>query len=220
MDEKIFQTLRSYQSNIKLENIVYKDETYVHDDSSKIYLLEEVRKIKKIKKQPRGISRNKICIIVATDTEKSISYIVCHGRSQRKLVYNICKKIEKVFRIDKSYLGNDVLRIHDTQRLESKVFISFIAMILRNEIYRSMKGLYKKNRKEYTVLNVLRELDKLRITKLSDEKYHIRYNLTNKQKAILKEINEITEKEYIIFAKKHNILTEITSVRIYIYRSI
>ena len=70
MDEKIFQTLRSYQSNIKLENIVYKDETYVHDDSSKIYLLEEVRKIKKIKKQPRGISRNKICIIVATDTIK------------------------------------------------------------------------------------------------------------------------------------------------------
>ena len=116
-------------------------------------------------------------------------------------IYRDRDAIEKVFRMDKSYLGNDVFRVHDTQRLESKVFISFIAMILRNEIYHSMKGLYKKNRKEYTVPNVLRELDKLRITKLADGKYHIRYNLTNKQKAILKEINGITEKEYMIFVE-------------------
>lgn len=28
---------------------------------------------------------------MATDEDKSIGYIVCHGRPQRKLVYNICK---------------------------------------------------------------------------------------------------------------------------------
>ena len=81
------------------------------------------------------------------------------------------------------------------------IVIEMQAMILRNEIYRSMKGLYKKNRKEYTVPNVLKEVDKLRIVKLSDEKYHVRYNLTKKQKTILKEIDGATEKEYIAYAR-------------------
>lgn len=88
---KIFKTLKSYQSTIRLGEVVYIDETYVHEDSSKIYLLDEIGKIKKVRKRPRGISRNKICILVATDTEQSIGCIVCHGRPQRKLVYDICK---------------------------------------------------------------------------------------------------------------------------------
>lgn len=122
-------------------------------------------------------------------------------------IYRDRDAIEKVFRMDKSYLGNDVFRVHNTERLESKVFISFIAMILRNEIYQKMKGLYKKNRKEYTVPSVLREIDKLRITKLSDGKYHVRYNLTSKQKTILKEIYGLTEREYLEFTK--NITTSL-----------
>lgn len=88
---KIFKTLNHYQEKIVLNKKVYIDETYVHEDSSKIYLLEDIGKIKKVRKQPRGISRNKICILMATDEDKSIGYIVCHGRPQRKLVYNICK---------------------------------------------------------------------------------------------------------------------------------
>lgn len=90
--KKIFKTLSMYQSNIILGMRVFIDETYVHEDSSKIYLLEDIGKIKKVKKQPRGISRNKICILMATDGRQSIGHIVCHGRPQRKLVYNICKR--------------------------------------------------------------------------------------------------------------------------------
>ena len=111
-------------------------------------------------------------------------------------IYRDRDAIEKVFRMEKSYLGFDVFRVHDQVKLESKVFLSFLALIIRNEIHQNLKPLYKKNRKEYTVPKVLRELERLGITKLSDNKYHIRYNLTNKQKRILKAVG-ITEKEYM-----------------------
>lgn len=89
---KIFRAIKTYQNEIKLDEIVYIDETYVHEDKSKIFYFEEKGKIKKVNKQPRGISRNKICILVATDGKKSFGEIVCHGRPQREINYRICKK--------------------------------------------------------------------------------------------------------------------------------
>ncbi len=66
-----------------------------------------------------------------------------------------------------------VFRVHSDDHLESKVFVSFIALILRNEIYKALKPLYQKNRKEYTVPKVIREYEKLGLTKLSDHQYHL-----------------------------------------------
>ena len=59
---------------------------------AKIEYKDEIGKIKKVRKQPRGISRNKICILIATDTKKSFALIVNHGRPQRIKNYEICKK--------------------------------------------------------------------------------------------------------------------------------
>ena len=109
--------------------------------------------------------------------------------------------VEKIFRMEKTYLGNDVFRVHSEEKLESKVFVSFIALIIRNEIYQSLKELYKTNRKEYTVPKVLKDYERLGITKLADEKYHIRYRLTNKQKKILKALGT-TEEEYRKFVNE------------------
>lgn len=44
--------------------------------------------------------------------------------------------VEKIFRMEKSYLGCDVFRVHTDEKLESKVFVSFIALIMRNELYK------------------------------------------------------------------------------------
>lgn len=90
--EKIFLVLKDYQESIVLGTEIYIDETYVHEDKSKIFYYDEIGKIKKVKKQPRGISRNKICILVATDKEKSFAEIVCNGRPQREKNFEICKK--------------------------------------------------------------------------------------------------------------------------------
>ncbi|WP_416327789.1 IS1634 family transposase [[Eubacterium] hominis] len=116
-------------------------------------------------------------------------------------IYRDRDAVEKVFRMEKSYLGFDVFRVQNVEKLESKVFISFIALIIRNEIYRLLKPLYKKNRKEYTVPKVLRQIERMRLTKLSDEKYHLRYALTSNQKKILESVS-IGEKEYKEYAQK------------------
>lgn len=90
--KKIFEVLKKYQDDIILDDTIYIDETYVNEDKSKIFHFEEIGKIKKVKKLPRGISRNKICILVATDKENSFAEIVCNGRPQRIKNYNICLK--------------------------------------------------------------------------------------------------------------------------------
>ena len=90
--KKIFKVLKNYQNDIVLDSSVFIDETYVHEDASKIEYKDEIGKIKKVKKQPRGISRNKICVLIATDNRKSFALIVNHGRPQRMKNYEICRK--------------------------------------------------------------------------------------------------------------------------------
>ena len=111
-------------------------------------------------------------------------------------IYRDRDAVEKTFRMEKSYLGFDVFRVHDTEKLESKVFISFVALILRNEIYQALKPMYKKNRKDNTVPKVIREYERLGITKLSDNKYHVRYSLTSRQKKILGAVKK-KKKDYM-----------------------
>ena len=48
---------------------------------------------------------------------------------------------------------------------------------------------------------VLREYERLGITKLGDNKFHLRFLLTAKQKKLLKQLG-ITEKEYEGYTKK------------------
>ena len=116
-------------------------------------------------------------------------------------IYRDRDAVEKIFRMEKSYLGYDVFRVHTEAKLESKIFISFIALIIRNEIYKRLKPLYKKNRKEYTVPKVIRQYERMGLTKLSDNKYHQRYKLTNKQKKLI-EIVGLRESDYRLFVEK------------------
>ena len=85
---------------------------------------------------------------------------VCHNATPT--VEQIQDAVEKIFRMDKSYPGNE--------KLEGKMFVSFVALIIRNAIQQRLKPLYKKNRKEYTVPMALRQYERLGLTKLSDDK--------------------------------------------------
>ena len=116
-------------------------------------------------------------------------------------IYRDRDAIEKVFRMEKSYLGCGVFRVHSVERLESKVFLSFIALIIRNEIHKRLKPLYQKDRKDFTVPKTLRQYERIGITKLSDDQYHIRYNLTKKQKQVIG-IFGLKESDYKTFANK------------------
>lgn len=90
--KKIFKALNSYQDNILLDKTIFIDETFVHEDASKIEYKEEIGKIRKVKQKYRGISRNKICILIATDQKLSFAHATNHGRPQRLVNYEVCKK--------------------------------------------------------------------------------------------------------------------------------
>ena len=74
---------------------------------------------------------------------------------------------EKLFRADKSYLGNGALRVASEEAANNKIFIGFIALIIRCRIYNALKdkaGTMVKKPNYFTVPAAIRELEKLRCT--------------------------------------------------------
>lgn len=96
---------------------------------------------------------------------------------------------EKLFRGDKTYLGDKSLRVYGDAAAESKIFIEFIALIIRNRIYNYLKDELKKLDKRpnfMTVPAAIKELDKIEMVRLTDNRYHLDHAVTCTQKTILK----------------------------------
>ena len=96
---------------------------------------------------------------------------------------------EKLFRGDKSYLGDRSLRVYGDSSAESKIFIEFLALIIRNRIYSCLKDEMKNLNKRpnyMTVPAALRELEKIEMVRLTDNRYHLDHAVTATQKTILK----------------------------------
>lgn len=96
---------------------------------------------------------------------------------------------EKLFRGDKSYLGDKSLRIYGDSAAESKIFIEFLALIVRNRMYNCLKDEMRKldSRPNYmTVPAAIRELEKIEMVRLTDNRYRLDHAVTATQKTILK----------------------------------
>lgn len=103
---------------------------------------------------------------------------------------------EKLFRGDKSYLGNRSLRVHSSESVTNKIFIEFVALIIRNRFYTLLKEQEMKNKKKENYMAVpaaLRELEKIEMTRQSDGNYRMDYAVTKTQKEILKSF-DMTER--------------------------
>lgn len=95
---------------------------------------------------------------------------------------------EKLFRGDKSYLGDKSLRIYGDSAADSKIFIEFLALIIRNKMYRYLKEEMKNLAKRpnfMTVPAAIRELDKIEMVRLTDNRYRLDHAVTATQKIIL-----------------------------------
>jgi len=96
---------------------------------------------------------------------------------------------EKLFRGDKSYLGNKSLRVHSDESAAAKIFVEFIALIVRSKMYTYLKDEMVKNDNKANYMTVpaaIRELEKIEMMKLLDSKYRLDHAVTATQKAILK----------------------------------
>lgn len=132
-----------------------------------------------------------------TVTEREISLcgyfvIITSERMTAKEALHLYKSrdtSEKLFAADKSFLGNNSMRVHTNEGMEGKIFTQFIALIIRNKIYTSLQeaGVQLERKQNYmTVPAAIKELEKIEMTRQTDNIYRLDHAVTAKQKKILK----------------------------------
>ena len=133
--------------------------------------------------------------ILVIEYENSLSGYFCLVTSEKmtaKEALNLYKsrdESEKLFRQDKSYLGNKSLRAYTDEAASAKIFIEFIALIVRNKIHTCLKEEMKNLDKKpnyMTVPAAIRELEKIEMVRQTDNVYRLDHAITATQKVILK----------------------------------
>ena len=95
---------------------------------------------------------------------------------------------EKLFRADKSYIDSKSMRVHSSEAVSAKIFVEFVALIVRNRLYNLLKEAIirmESDPKYMTVPATLRELEKIEMVQRSKGLYRLDHAITKKQKIIL-----------------------------------
>lgn len=95
---------------------------------------------------------------------------------------------EKLFRSDKSFIGSKSERVQNTQSMSSKLFIEFIALIIRNRIYNLLHENMLRMDSKYNYMTVpaaIRELEKIEMVRRNGKSYKLDHAVTRTQKIIL-----------------------------------
>ena len=125
--------------------------------------------------------------------------IVTSDRMTAKEAWHIYKSrdfSEKAFRGDKTYLGDKNLRVHSAESTSAKIFVEFVAMIIRNKMYTCLADEMNRMGKKQNYMTVpaaIRELEKIELTRQTDNVYRLDHGVTATQKKILNAFG-LTEK--------------------------
>ena len=95
---------------------------------------------------------------------------------------------EKLFSADKSFIDSKSMRVQTAAALSAKIFIEFIALIVRNRIYNLLKEtmLRLETRPNYmTVPAAIRELEKIEMVRRNEGVYKLDHAVSKRQKIIL-----------------------------------
>lgn len=95
---------------------------------------------------------------------------------------------EKLYSGEMTFLGGRSLRVYSNAAASSKMFIEFVALIIRNRIYSLLKQEMLKHEKKsnyMTVPKALKELEKIEMVRRTDGTYRLDHAVTATQKAIL-----------------------------------
>lgn len=118
------------------------------------------------------------CIVTSEEMKASQALIQYKGRDIS----------EKLFSSDKTFLGSHSMRIHSSKAMSTKIFVEFIALIVRNRIYNLLKQtmMRMEGKQNYlTVPKALRELEKIEMIRRNNGRYRLDHAVTKKQKIIL-----------------------------------
>lgn len=95
---------------------------------------------------------------------------------------------EKLFCTDKSFIGSKSMRACSNEALSGKLFIEFIALIVRNRIYNLLKETMlrlESNPNYMTVPAAIRELEKIEMIRRNNGRYRLDHAVSKRQKIIL-----------------------------------
>lgn len=96
---------------------------------------------------------------------------------------------EKLFRADKTFLGNRSSRVYSEESLDGKMLIAFVALIIRNRFYTKIKDATMNLDSVPNYMNVpaaIKELEKIEMIRQADGVYRLDHAVTATQKTILK----------------------------------
>lgn len=105
------------------------------------------------------------------------------------ILYKSRDASEKTFRGDKSYLGAHCERVYSNESIDAKIFIGFVATIIRSKLYTLLKdetARMEKKQNFMTVPAAIGELEKIEMLRAADGEYILDYAVTATQKTILK----------------------------------
>lgn len=163
---------------------MYKKYFHLHyDKGNKIFLLPE----ENTRATERELDLCGYFVIITSD--KMTAKEALH-------IYKSRDMSEKAFRGDKTYLGDKSLRVHSTESTSAKIFVEFVAMIIRNKMYTCLADEMKRLNKKpnyMTVPAAIKELEKIELTRQADNVYRLDHAVTKTQKNILNAFG-LTEK--------------------------
>ena len=200
--KEALEKLKGTEAVLKGQNLAYFDLIYHTDKDGK-------KRLQFIREREDIISRDiKLCGYFCIITSAAMT------AAEALDLYKSRDSSEKLFRGDKSYLGERSMRVYNDEPMHSKIFIEFVALIIRNKIYTCLKDRMKEihKKKNYmTVPAALKELDKIELIRQADGVYRLDHAVTATQKDILQAFNLTAagvEKEAKELGKQLSMLTK------------
>ena len=171
------QYLKKYQNKVKEFGPGFEKYFNLHyDEKSQAFILPEER-----------------CSVVERELDLAGYFcIVTSEKMSAKEAIELYKSrdvSEKLFRGDKSYLGNKSIRVYSEESAGAKIFVEFAAMIVRCKMYIKLKEEMKKLDKKLNYMTVpaaIKELEKIEMVRQLDNIYRLDHAVTANQKVILK----------------------------------
>lgn len=191
---KISKTLKKQEGRQIRLSESYEEyyELYYEEEEKEKLISVETGEEKEIEKIPRFLfAKEKKDVVEAEINLQGYFVIVTSDKmsaAEAMRLYGSRDVSEKLFRADKSFLDDSAFRVQSNESVAAKVFIAFIALIIRNRIFTALQDEMKALGEKYNFMTVpaaLKELEKIEMVRLTDNIYRLDHAVSKTQKIIL-----------------------------------